>query len=147
MLAAVQGVTVAHDAILVGMQCGLVHRKAIPYPGHRSRPGRWRWSEGAIGRNRIVRGRKTMTWVIGAASLFGYGVMLSDVRVSFPNGQRADMLKKAYPVGPFHRGRLCWFGTHRFPTAAKSSEFPGIKAWRTRKRCVEAGMGCKGVGT
>jgi hypothetical protein len=41
-----------------------------------------------------------MTWVIGASSLFGYGVMLSDVRVTFPNGKTADILKKAYPVGP-----------------------------------------------
>ncbi len=42
-----------------------------------------------------------MTWVIGAASLFGYGVMLSDVRVTFRDGSTADMLKKAQPVGPF----------------------------------------------
>jgi hypothetical protein len=42
-----------------------------------------------------------MTWVIGAASLFGYGVMLSDVRVTFSNGKTAELLKKAYPVGPF----------------------------------------------
>lgn len=42
-----------------------------------------------------------MTWVIGASSLFGYGVMLSDVRVTFANGRTADLVKKAYPVGPF----------------------------------------------
>jgi hypothetical protein len=42
-----------------------------------------------------------MTWVIGASSLFGYGVMLSDIRVRFPSGRTADIVKKAYPVGPF----------------------------------------------
>lgn len=42
-----------------------------------------------------------MTWVIGASSLFGYGVMLSDVRVRFPNGKTADLVRKAFPVGPY----------------------------------------------
>jgi hypothetical protein len=42
-----------------------------------------------------------MTWIIGASSLFGYGVMLSDIRVRFSSGRTADILKKAYPVGPF----------------------------------------------
>jgi hypothetical protein len=42
-----------------------------------------------------------MTWVIGASSLFGYGVTLSDVRVTFSNGKTAELLKKAHPVGPF----------------------------------------------
>jgi hypothetical protein len=41
-----------------------------------------------------------VTWVIGAASLFGYGVMLSDVRVTFKDGSTADVLRKAHPVGP-----------------------------------------------
>jgi hypothetical protein len=42
-----------------------------------------------------------MTWVVGAASVFGYGVMISDVRVTFPSGQTADALRKAFPVGPY----------------------------------------------
>ncbi|WP_035654941.1 hypothetical protein [Bradyrhizobium sp. STM 3809] len=42
-----------------------------------------------------------MTWVIGASSIFGYGVMLSDVRVTFPDGSTADLLRKAFPVGPY----------------------------------------------
>jgi hypothetical protein len=42
-----------------------------------------------------------MTWVIGASSLLGYGVMVSDIRVRFASGQKADIVKKAYPVGPF----------------------------------------------
>lgn len=50
-----------------------------------------------IGEERVAQ----LTWVIGASSLFGYGVMLSDVRVTFQNGATADMLRKAYPVGPY----------------------------------------------
>jgi hypothetical protein len=42
-----------------------------------------------------------MTWVVGASSLFGYGVMVSDVRVSWNDGTEADLLRKAYRVGPF----------------------------------------------
>jgi hypothetical protein len=39
-----------------------------------------------------------VTWVIGASSLFGYGVVLLDVRVRLADGTRADLVKKAYPV-------------------------------------------------
>lgn len=42
-----------------------------------------------------------MTWVIGASSLFGYGVMISDVRITFADGSEADILRKAYVVGPY----------------------------------------------
>lgn len=42
-----------------------------------------------------------MTWVIGVASLFGHGVVISDIRVTFNNGASVDMLQKAYPVGNF----------------------------------------------
>src|SRR5262245_10302548 len=42
-----------------------------------------------------------MTWVIGASSIFGYGVMLSDVRVTFPGGRQADLVQKAFGIGPF----------------------------------------------
>jgi hypothetical protein len=42
-----------------------------------------------------------MTWVVGGSSLFGYGVMVSDVRVSWDDGTEADLLRKAYRVGPF----------------------------------------------
>ena len=43
-----------------------------------------------------------MTWVIGGSSLLGYGVMVSDVRVSWDDdGTEADLLRKAYRVGPF----------------------------------------------
>ena len=42
-----------------------------------------------------------MTWVIGASSVFGVGMLVSDVRVSFPDGQSRDMLRKLYPLGPY----------------------------------------------
>jgi hypothetical protein len=42
-----------------------------------------------------------MTWVIGASSVFGYGAMMSDVRVRFSDGRKRDLLQKAYPVGPY----------------------------------------------
>jgi hypothetical protein len=42
-----------------------------------------------------------MTWVIGASSVFGYGVMMSDVRVTFGDGSERDLVQKAYPVGRF----------------------------------------------
>jgi hypothetical protein len=42
-----------------------------------------------------------MTWVVGGSSLFGFGVMVSDVRVSWDDGTAADLLQKAYPVGRF----------------------------------------------
>lgn len=42
-----------------------------------------------------------MTWVIGASTIFGYGVVISDVRVTFPDGEEMDVLQKAYPLGKF----------------------------------------------
>lgn len=43
-----------------------------------------------------------MTWVIGASTPFlGHGIVVSDIRVTFENGESADMLQKAYPVGNF----------------------------------------------
>lgn len=42
-----------------------------------------------------------MTWVIGASTLSGYGVVFSDVRVTFSNGETRDMLQKAYRVGDY----------------------------------------------
>jgi hypothetical protein len=40
-----------------------------------------------------------MTWVVGASSLFGYGVMVSDVRVSWSDCE-ADLLRKSYRIAP-----------------------------------------------
>jgi hypothetical protein len=42
-----------------------------------------------------------MTWVIGSSTAFGYGVLISDIRVTFPEGKEYDILQKAYPVGDF----------------------------------------------
>jgi hypothetical protein len=41
-----------------------------------------------------------MTWVIGLASPFGYGVAVSDVQVTFENGETLDCLQKVYAVAP-----------------------------------------------
>lgn len=41
-----------------------------------------------------------MTWVIGAISLFGYGVVVSDVKVSWKNSHRElPILQKAHFIG------------------------------------------------
>lgn len=42
-----------------------------------------------------------MTWVVGASTAFGYGVVASDICVTFADGTQRDMLQKAYPVGRF----------------------------------------------
>ncbi len=42
-----------------------------------------------------------MTWIVGAASLFGYGTIISDVQVTWNDGRKADTLQKAYPLGRF----------------------------------------------
>ena len=43
-----------------------------------------------------------MTWAIGACNALGaYGVVISDIRVTFGTGKTADMLRKAYPVGQY----------------------------------------------
>ena len=42
-----------------------------------------------------------MTWVIGASSIFGYGAIMSDVRITFSDGTERDILQKAYPLGPY----------------------------------------------
>ena len=40
-----------------------------------------------------------MTWVLGAGMPFGYGALISDVRVSWPGGQYLDCLQKIHLVG------------------------------------------------
>ncbi len=43
-----------------------------------------------------------MTWVVGATSMFGYGVIVSDVQVTCGvTGRRMDVLQKAFPVGKY----------------------------------------------
>jgi len=42
-----------------------------------------------------------MTWVIGGITSFGYGVGISDIRVSWSTGYLKDCLQKVYPVGNF----------------------------------------------
>lgn len=43
-----------------------------------------------------------MTWVIGSSTMFGYGVVMSDIRVTCSHtGLTMDILQKAFPVGKF----------------------------------------------
>lgn len=39
-----------------------------------------------------------MTWVIGASSIFGYGILVSDIRVSWNDRTYKDCLQKIHPV-------------------------------------------------
>jgi hypothetical protein len=50
---------------------------------------------------------KDMTWVIGASTVFGYGVVLSDICVTCEQtGKTWDALQKAFPLGKFIVGGL-----------------------------------------
>ena len=40
-----------------------------------------------------------MTWVLGSGVPFGYGALISDVRVTWPDGRHLDGLQKIYPIG------------------------------------------------
>ncbi len=40
-----------------------------------------------------------MTWVIGGNTIFGYGLMVSDIQVSWSNGVTKDCVQKIYPMG------------------------------------------------
>ena len=43
-----------------------------------------------------------MTWVVGATSIFGYGVAVSDIQVTCnASGRHMDVLKKVFPVGKY----------------------------------------------
>ena len=44
-----------------------------------------------------------MTWIVGGVTVFGYGIALSDIRVSWhgTNALHKDCLQKVYPVGNF----------------------------------------------
>lgn len=54
-----------------------------------------------IGRERRSH-NQIMTWVIGMPFWAGYSVLISDIRVTWGNGQEDDCLQKIYPVAPFH---------------------------------------------
>jgi hypothetical protein len=42
-----------------------------------------------------------MTWIVGTPTMFGYGIGISDVRVTLSNDSEHDCLQKIYPVGQF----------------------------------------------
>lgn len=46
-------------------------------------------------------GDEEMTWIIGSNTIFGYGIILSDICVTFPNGETKDFIQKAFKVGNY----------------------------------------------
>jgi hypothetical protein len=42
-----------------------------------------------------------MTWIIGASTVMGYAVGISDIRVTFADGSEKDCLQKLYPMSRF----------------------------------------------
>jgi hypothetical protein len=42
-----------------------------------------------------------MTWIIGASTVAGYAVGISDIRVTFADGSEKDCLQKLYPISRF----------------------------------------------
>ena len=43
-----------------------------------------------------------MTWIVGATSIFGYSVIVSDIQVTCgDSGRRKDILQKAFPMGKY----------------------------------------------
>lgn len=42
-----------------------------------------------------------MTWIIGASTVIGYAVGISDIRVTFADGSEKDCLQKLYPMSRF----------------------------------------------
>lgn len=49
----------------------------------------------------------TMTVVLGSTSIFGYGSLISDVRVTVPGNRYLDVLQKVDPVGPMMIAGFC----------------------------------------
>lgn len=41
----------------------------------------------------------SVTWIVGAPTMFGYGFGISDVRVTLADGEEIDCLQKIYPIG------------------------------------------------
>lgn len=41
-----------------------------------------------------------MTWVIGSGVRWGYGALIADTRVSWPDGTQHDVLQKCHEVAP-----------------------------------------------
>lgn len=87
-----------------------------------------------------------MTWVLGTASIFGYGGMIADVRVTLSTGETRDCLQKIYHVGPMilagfagsvSIGLDLIADLHRFlmvPLEAGTIWYPQPVIWKWRRR-------------
>lgn len=85
-----------------------------------------------------------MTWVIGTSFIFpSYGVLLSDVQVTFADGTQRDMLRKAYQIAPdagagfagsVRIGFALIENLRRFLASPEASEVnrKGLGAWTAR---------------
>lgn len=92
-----------------------------------------------------------MTWVIGGIIPFGYGVGLSDIRVTFSDGTHDDCLQKLYPIEKFIAAgfagsvKIGFFLLHdlsRFlhldaPDSAWIPEWVALNWWRRAKRIFQ----------
>jgi hypothetical protein len=87
-----------------------------------------------------------MTWVLGAAIPFGYGAIVSDVRVTWGDGRiHHDVLQKVYPVGSMMTAAFAGSVEIGFELIAdmqrcfalgpgRSWFEPKVVAWRWRRR-------------
>ena len=92
-----------------------------------------------------------MTWILGTAVPFGYGARIADVRVSWPNGKRLDVLQKVHTISPWIIAGFAGsveFGfqsigdlQHCFPeptTERRFSYFSRMVAWKWYRRLRRA---------
>ena len=85
-----------------------------------------------------------MTWILGSASPFGYGALISDTCVTFPDGSQHEMLQKVHPVGRmlvagfagsvrigYH---MLWDMSLAFVLETDEIWYPRIAAWQWHRR-------------
>jgi hypothetical protein len=90
-----------------------------------------------------------MTWILGTGVPFGYGALIADVRVSWRNGARLDVLQKIHPISPWMMAGFSGsvqFGCetiadlrHCFPEPPSGrSYFARVAAWEWYRRLRRA---------
>lgn len=85
-----------------------------------------------------------MTWVLGSGVIVGYAALISDIRVSWPDGTHHDILQKIHPVGS---QLMCGFAgsvrlgfamvedlRHALKIPEGHVWYPRIAAWRWWRR-------------
>ena len=69
-----------------------------------------------------------MTWVVGASTIWGYGVVISDMQVAFSDGTTADILQKPYPMNNFIIAGSVKIGFMLLESLAQFVQLPPNKA-------------------